>query len=144
MDGRGEVPDDIKFYMFHGNCRLIHVDSNRFQSHTRVLYDQHWNFLPVRSNRKAPGVATEKPPELERMLQIAERLAVGFDFVRVDLYLVNGRIYFGELTHYPVGGMGPFDPVELDFELGSHWVLQPGYWKSGSGATSQPSVRGVL
>lgn len=129
-DENGEVPNDIKFYMFHGQCRLIHVDHNRFRSHTRALYDQHWNFLPVANNSKPQGAPMDKPPELGRMLQVAERLAAGFDFVRVDLYLLNRQIYFGELTHYPVGGVGRFDPVEFDFELGAHWRLQPAYWKN--------------
>ncbi len=60
------------------------------------------------------------------MVELAEALAEGFDFVRVDLYNIDGRIVFGELTNYPYGGMAPFDPPEFDDVLGAKWTL-PGH-----------------
>lgn len=129
IDENGSIPNDFKFYVFHGKCRLIQIDINRFQSHSRVLCDRHWNYLPVAFNRKKQGAAIEKPPELEQMLQTAELLAADFDFARVDLYSLHQRIYFGEITHYPAGGMGGFTPVEFDFELGGRWTLRSDYWK---------------
>lgn len=61
------------------------------------------------------------PNNLDEMIAIAEKLSRGLKFLRVDLYNVNGRIYFGELTFYPAGGLGEFTPKEWDYILGS-WV----------------------
>lgn len=58
------------------------------------------------------------PENLNEMISIAEQLSDGFKFLRVDLYNVKGRIYFGELTFYPSSGMTPFVPKEWDEKLG--------------------------
>jgi hypothetical protein len=56
------------------------------------------------------------------MLEIAERLAAGVDYVRVDLYDVAGRVMFGELTTYPAAGLRGFEPASVDEELGRWWT----------------------
>lgn len=58
------------------------------------------------------------PVNLNNMITIAEKLSGGFKFLRVDLYNVKGKIYFGELTFYPASGMGAFVPEEWDEKLG--------------------------
>jgi hypothetical protein len=55
------------------------------------------------------------------MLEMARRLSSGTDFLRVDLYNINGRIVFGELTSHPASGMGMFEPAEWDLKFGSYW-----------------------
>lgn len=59
------------------------------------------------------------PENLNEMISIVEKLSEGFKFLRVDLYNVKGKIYFGELTFYPASGMGAFVPEEWDEKLGS-------------------------
>lgn len=59
------------------------------------------------------------PENLDEMISIAEQLSDGFKFLRVDLYNIKGRIYFGELTFYPAAGMGAFVPNEWDGKLGA-------------------------
>ena len=54
------------------------------------------------------------------MKKVAEELSSDFPFVRVDLYNVNGKIYFGELTFYPSSGYGKFHPDEFDIQLGAY------------------------
>jgi hypothetical protein len=58
------------------------------------------------------------PPNFEEMVAVARTLSEGFSFLRVDLYNVSGKIYFGELTFFPASGMLPFVPDEADFEIG--------------------------
>ena len=58
------------------------------------------------------------------MLEIARVLSKEIPFVRVDLYIISGRVYFGELTFYPMSGFGLFEPEEFDDELGS-WLTLP-------------------
>ena len=61
-------------------------------------------------------------PNLEKMLDVARRLTAGVDFVRVDLYNLNERIVFGELTNYCAAGLSEFDPPEWDREFGRFWI----------------------
>jgi hypothetical protein len=121
LDGRG-VPPDYKLFVFHGHARLIQVDLDRFALHTRSLYTPAWERLAV--EYEYPGGAdVERPAALSEMLEVAERLAAGTDFVRVDLYGIQERVVFGELTNYPVAGRGEFDPPEFDRQLGEWWTL---------------------
>ena len=64
------------------------------------------------------------------MLELAEKLSKPFDYVRVDLYSLKGKVYFGELTHYPASGINKFEPQSFDFELGSYWKIESKYWKN--------------
>lgn len=59
-----------------------------------------------------------KPEHFEEMKKIVETLAKGMPFLQVDLYEINHRIYFGELTFYPCAGFMPFKPEEWDEKLG--------------------------
>lgn len=120
-DTDGGIPKDYKFHMIHGRCAFIQVDYDRFLGHSRSLYDTQWNFIPA-TLKYRQGPVTPKPERLEAMLSLAARLAKGFDYVRVDLYNIGARIYFGELTHYPGSGVEKFTPQSLDFELGKYWV----------------------
>ena len=77
--------------------------------------------------RKYPNTDAEpKPKELEKLLDIAQKLAdhINNAFVRIDLYVINGQIYFGEYTFYPGGGFESFQPLEWDYTLGS-WMKLP-------------------
>jgi hypothetical protein len=73
-----------------------------------------------------PGPEVPLPAGFPRMRELAERLASGFDFVRVDLYALGDRIVVGELTHYPTGGNKSFDPPEWDARLGALWPRRNG------------------
>ena len=61
------------------------------------------------------------------MITLAERLGRDTDFVRVDLYDVDGRIVFGELTSFPAGGDNPFIPESFDEEFGRPWTVPRRY-----------------
>ncbi|MCU0862051.1 MAG: hypothetical protein MUE65_07010, partial [Methanomassiliicoccales archaeon] len=65
----------------------------------------------------------ERPRNLERMLDISRRLSSPFPFVRVDFYDLGDRVYVGELTFYPHGGMERFNKQEYDLMLGEMLVL---------------------
>jgi TupA-like ATPgrasp len=118
----GKAPPDYKFFVFNGQVAAIQVDINRHNGHRRRMYRRDWSPLDVRYGpyELAP---TSAPPNLALMLAIAEQLGRPFDFIRVDLYDVNGVIEFGELTPYPSGGLDRFVPAALDFELGNAWTL---------------------
>jgi hypothetical protein len=123
-DSEDRLPPDFKFYCFDGVVKLIHVDFDRFGDHTRSYFDPDWKFLPYSTNY--PQGSTMLPPKnLKKMIEVAETLGQGFDFVRVDLYSVDEeRIVFGELTFAPDAGWVRFYPKQdYDWEVGELWKL---------------------
>ena len=118
----GGLPADYKLFVFGGKVRLIQVDRDRFARHTQVLYDEQWNAIDG-TVRAAQGLPLPAPASLAAMLAAAEALSASVDFVRVDLYDIDGRPYFGEFTHYPNKGLNRFEPASLDNLLGSYLRL---------------------
>lgn len=123
----GAVPDDYKFFVFHGRCAFVQVDTGRFGRRTQDFFRPDWRHLPLSGGPPwaEPGLA--EPTGLAEMLEVAQRLGAGTDFVRVDLYDVDGRVVFGELTSFPAGGDSPFDPESFDVEFGRPWVVPRRY-----------------
>lgn len=120
QDVRGQVPQDFKFYMTEGRCIFIHLDDDRFTAHSRVCYTPDWRPMTgVKVHCKRLGTAVSQPPELYSMLIVASALSARFLSCRVDMYLVNGKIYVGEITHYPGSGHSPIEPREIDYWIGN-------------------------
>ena len=116
--------DDYKFFCYNGKAEYLVVDTDRYIGHKRNFYDRDWNNLHVTSDCPACDREIPKPENFEEMLRVAEKLSEDFPFVRVDLYNISGRIYFGELTFYPWSGYVQFDPDEADFLLGKDFELR--------------------
>lgn len=118
MDGLDGDLLDYKFMCFNGNPELLFVCSERTKGLKIDFFDMSWRLLPF--TRKYPNnpKTPEKPNNFDLMVDIAKKLSQDFPFVRVDLYEVDGRVYFGELTFYPGNGMEAFDPVEWDYKIG--------------------------
>lgn len=119
-DDNEEDLKDYKIFCFNGKPQFILVCSNRNGVFKNTdFYDTEWNLMPfTRQNHKNNPEGIEKPKKLEKMLDIAEKLSKDIPFVRVDLYEVNEKIYFGELTFYPSAGFEGFNPPEYDKILG--------------------------
>lgn len=94
-------PIDYKFFCFSGKVDSILVCSNRETSLNRAVYDTNWNNL---KSFKKNNPEMKSPQKLQEMVKIAEKLSSKFGFVRVDLYEINGQIYFGEFTFTPAAG----------------------------------------
>lgn len=110
---------DYKFFCFNGIPRFVQLDFDRFTCHRRNVYDINWNLLnlqilfPKGHDRTFP-----KPTNFNTMLEISSKLSEGIPHVRIDLYNVNGKIYFGEMTFFHGSGMEVFTPREWDFIFG--------------------------
>lgn len=109
-----------RFWCFGGVPRLLNV-GNYARSMT-PFFDTNWNKLELATKPNANQPLLEKPRHFDRMLTAAARLSEGIDFVRVDLYNVDGRIVFGELTFTPAAGVFKFRPAEWDRKLGAMWT----------------------
>lgn len=97
------VPIDYKIFCFNGKAEFILVCGDRNKDITKVYYDLNWNKLNC--TKKEQKGKFDKPDNFEEMINIAEKLSKDFKFVRVDLYNIKGKIYFGELTFTPRGGI---------------------------------------
>lgn len=115
--------NDYKFLCFNGEVKYIILDISRFSGHKRNIYDLDWNLLQVGTDKPNINYETQKPENLEDMIKIASKLCEDFPFVRVDLYTVNKKIYFGELTFYPWTGYIQFTPDDFDYQLGELFKL---------------------
>src|SRR5699024_6110827 len=114
---------DYKFFCFNGKPKYIVVDIDRYVGHKRNFYDVNWNFLDVSSDCPNYSDTIQKPDGLDEMLEVATTLSRDFPFVRVDLYYVNNRVIFGEMTFYPWSGYVNFKPDNFDFILGEKFNL---------------------
>ena len=112
---------DYKFFCFGGKVSYIYgiSDRNVGQSAQFGVYDRNFKKLEVIRNDERPQIEPlEKPINFETMKSIAEELSKEFPHVRVDLYNISGKIYFGELTFYDGSGYMTFTPDSFDEELG--------------------------
>jgi hypothetical protein len=115
--------NDYKFICFNGKARCIVFDVERFSDHKRNFYDTDWSFIDVSNEYPNFGDCVSRPEGLEKMIRIVNTLAEDFPFVRVDLYWVNDKVYFGELTFYPSTGYVIFNPDDFDLILGKYFEL---------------------
>lgn len=123
-DGSGTEPKDYKFYVFNGKVFMIQVDTNRFMDHRLDMFSTDWRRFEAGYHYPRSSAPPPPPAALPEMIRIAERLADGIDFIRVDLYAVAGRIYFGEMTNFPGNGSANFTPREFDAMLGAQWRIE--------------------
>lgn len=117
----GKIPDDYKFFCFNGEPSFIQIDKNRFINHKRNIYDLNFSLLPVKYVYDNFQDKITPPKDFEKMLEIARKLSSETNFIRVDLYNINGRVIFGELTNYPEAGIGKFEPSDWDLKFGNYW-----------------------
>lgn len=115
---------DYKFLCFDGEPYFCWVDVGRYTDHKRNVYDLDWK-LQDWNQRNYGNAQSElkKPQNFEKMVEIARVLSQGFSHVRVDLYNVGGKIYFGEMTFTNGSGFEEIAPHSADLMLGRLWKL---------------------
>lgn len=111
---------DYKFFCFNGKVEYFKIDFGRFKEHHANYYDCNGNLMPFGEADlpPVPEHQLEMPDNLADMITIAETLSKEFTFIRIDLYNLSGRIYFGEMTFYPASGLGPFTSPEWNLKMG--------------------------
>lgn len=126
LDENDDLPD-YKFFCFDGKvfCLYHMTDYTQSAENGRMgFYDRDFNQLDVTNKTyKRIEKCIEKPKNFREMVSIAEILSKDFPHVRVDLYNIDGRIIFGELTFYSSGGFIRFDPDEFDYVMGKQFTL---------------------
>ena len=127
-DKNGNLPSDYRFFCFDGVPKIMMMDIgvlNKEGRHQfefpRNIYDMDFNLMPIRFGRDNYKGHVDKPENYERMVEIASNLSKPFPMCRVDLYNIDGKIYFGEMTFYHGGCCQEITPSEWDYRLGS-WI----------------------
>jgi hypothetical protein len=113
--GGAELPVDYKVFVFGGRAAVVQVHVGRGTHHRWTQFSRDWTPL------SDDPIAAPPPARLTEMLAAAEAMAGTIDFLRVDFYCEEGRLWFGECCLYPGSGLDPFTPDALDFQLGACW-----------------------
>ncbi len=116
---------DYKFFCFNGEPKFLYVVTDRKPGEYAFLgvYDINFNKLPVyRCDERRAEYTVTKPKNYDEMIEVARKLSADFPHVRVDLYNVDGKIYFGELTFYDGSGYFHYDPDTFDIQVGSYFT----------------------
>lgn len=125
VDESGELRD-YKFYCFNGEPKVFLVASERFSGHRTYFdyFDMEGNHLPFTQGGMNNPVTPELPSTFEEMKQVATKLSHGLPHVRIDLYSVDEKVYFGEFTFFDSSGFEKFTPREWDNIFGG-WIILP-------------------
>ena len=124
VDDSGTGLRDYKFFCFGGKVKSMFIATDRGVEGQEVkfdFFDENFKHLPFKHGHENAKVIPLKPECFEEMITLAEKLSKGLRHVRVDLYNVNGKIYFGEMTFYHHCGFVPFEPKEWDWIFGN-WI----------------------
>ena len=120
---------DYKFFCFNGDPKYCQVIGDRSVSETMDFFDMNWKIQPF-TKRTLSGAEflhsmnLEKPKHFDEMVCIAKKLAGTMPFSRIDLYEINDKVYFGEITFFPNSGLfNRFSPDEWDLKLGKMIAL---------------------
>lgn len=127
-DKEGRLPLDYKFMCFDGEPKLLFLDLELLRDdgsynddYPRNIYDMDFNLLPVWETRQNASFEVEKPKNFEAMVEAARILSQPFAHCRVDLYNLDGKVYFGEITFYHGGGCNNIQPEQWDRKMGD-WI----------------------
>lgn len=121
-DGQDDLMD-YKFFCFGGVPRIMYMSRDHAEHATTDFFDMDFNHLPIRMQAPPSKELPEKPEQFEKLKELASALSQGIPQVRVDFYVINGQIYFGEMTFYHCGGMVTVQPPEWNLKMGDMIVL---------------------
>ena len=128
MESAGdEELTDYKWFCFNGEPGFLYISHGlaRHDTATIDFYDMDYHRMPFkRSDYKSSAVDVPKPDTYDEMIYVSRQLSKDIPFVRIDLYEINGRVYFSEITFSPCAGWLPFDPPEWDRKLGDYIDLK--------------------
>lgn len=119
VDESGTELKDYKFFCFNGEPKALFVASNREIDTRFDFYDMNFNKISVMQHYKNAKQEIAKPIAFQELKKVAGQLSDGLRHVRIDLYDINGKIYFGEITFYHFSGLERFEPEEYDFLFGN-------------------------
>jgi hypothetical protein len=127
LDSNNKLPNDYKFHCFKGEVSFIYCSIDREGLNYRKIYNKIWEPLDVTWSKvnkedQFNGPDIKSPNKLGEMISIAEYLSKRTNYCRIDLYVVNNVIYFGEYTHYHGGGLHAIKPEKYNRLWGAMYL----------------------
>jgi hypothetical protein len=125
LEDGGKIPNDYKFHVFNGRVSFVYCSVDRLGANYRKIYNRNWGPTgvmwgpPGNLKEKFSGPDIARPKNFELMVLLAEKLAAGFSYLRVDFYEIGDKVYVGELTQHQYSGNCPIMPRREDFRLGA-------------------------
>jgi len=117
-----ELPD-YKVHCFNGKPTVIQLIAKENNSRKGGFYTTDWKLLPFSKGMPNFSEKQKKPDELQKLIDFSEKLSHKFIYARVDMYIVKNKVYFGELTFTPAGGVSAFSDIKYDKKLGSYFNI---------------------
>lgn len=129
LDKNGKIPNDYKFHYFNGILEFIYCSIDREGEDVRHIYCPDWKRQSFgwgkdESKFKNNSKDIAKPENFDLMCEISKKIASDYPYVRVDLYNVDGNVFFGEMTFFQGSGFDRIFPYEKDLELGDKIILE--------------------
>lgn len=121
VDQHNNEINDYKFFCFNGVVKMVMVVVDRSSNPKSNFYDIYFNKLNLRIENPNINQSIKKPKNFDEMIAIAEKLSKNLTHVRIDLYNVDGKIYFSEFTFHHWGGISNIYPAKWDEKLGN-WI----------------------
>lgn len=123
LDEKNNIPDDLKCFCFIDNegvkRKVLYIERVVGDERLRIMFDENWKIIDYGCNFKKLHISIERPKNYKEILKVIDSLSSDFNFVRVDLYILKNKIYFGELTFIPTAGYLKFDEEDIDFKWGN-------------------------
>lgn len=119
----GQLPHDYKVYCFNGKPKFILRVVRKSNDSYHDFFDTNWSLLPFNKNKLNIG-ETERPQNLNEMVDIATKLSSKIPFVRIDFYSILNKLFVGEFTFYPDSGHSLFKPIKYEYEIGNMFDLK--------------------
>ena len=116
-EGANDI-EDYKFFCFNGKPEIMFIATDRSMDVKFDFFDMNFNHIDIENIHPQSGNIIEKPASFEKMKELASKLSEGMPFVRIDLYEIEGKVYFGEFTFFHGGGFWLFKPDEWERKLG--------------------------
>lgn len=121
VNGQSDI-NDYKFFCFNGEPKIMFVATERSSDCKFDFYDMDFNHLDITNIHPQSSNKISKPKCFEEMKNIVTRLSCGMKFVRIDLYEIDNKVYFGEFTFFHAGGFWKMNPEEWEVKLGD-WII---------------------
>jgi hypothetical protein len=131
LEDRHPIRQEYKFHVAGGRTAYVYASRrNDDGSEHKCYFERDGRIVPPRGAGARAWAEMRRPAAFEQMVTIAERLAAPFDYMRCDLYELDGDIYFSELTAYPLSGQGGSNPYLRDLR-NSGWDLRKSWFLTG-------------
>lgn len=123
-DSKKDSLTDYKFFCFNGEPKVMYVSTDASQNAHTDFFDMDYNHLKMHIKDPNSDTPPDKPLQFEELKQLAKLLCLDFPHVRVDFYVVNNVIYFGEYTFFHNGGNSLLHPAKWN-EIWGQWIVLP-------------------